>query len=283
MAIHHANWTEWVESGEWLTARESILPVSPTLIDDAMALAVDPDVSVHRIVRLVTKEQVLATRILRLANSASFAPVKPITTVNDATVRVGTNAVRNALLAACVASRLEAAAVYGASGRNLLDHSIGTAYIAQLIAPHFDVEPDEALVCGLLHDIGKLVILKLRMDSSGFEGDGPSEFEVAAVIRERHPFIGAQIMRQWRLPEALREPVRYHHRPGASVLYAHQTMVTYVANRLSHRYGFGCLPDNQFDLLADPEVAEWGLDESWLREMDRRAPDRFAAAKALLT
>lgn len=282
MAIHHANWTDWVESGEWLNVREPLLPVSPSLIDEAMALAIDPDVSVHRIVRLVTKEQVLATRILRLANSASYAPVKPITTINDATVRVGTNAVRNALLAACVASRLEAAAVYGTAGRNLLDHSIGTAYLAQLIAESFDVEPEEALVCGLLHDIGKLVVLKLRLNSSGYEGGTPNEFEIASVLRDRHPWIGAQILRQWKLPDALREPVLYHHRPAASVLYPRQTRVTYVANLLSHRYGFGCTADTDTDLVADPVLAEHGLEEHWLREMDRRAPDRFAAARALL-
>ena len=60
-------------------------------------------------------------------------------------------------------------------------------------------------------------------------------------------------------------------------------MVTYVANRLCHRYGFGCVADTESDLLADPNLADCGLDESWLREMDRRAPDRFAAARALLT
>ena len=96
------NWIEWVESGRWTQAREAVLPVSPLLVDQALALAADPDVSIHHLVRVVSKEQVLASRVLRLANSASNAPVRPITTITEATVRVGTNAIRHSLLAAAI-------------------------------------------------------------------------------------------------------------------------------------------------------------------------------------
>ena len=275
------SWTEWVESGRWLEVRETVLPMNPLLADAAMSLAVDPDVSVHRIVRLVSKEQVLATRVLRLANSASCAPVRPITTINEAAVRVGTYAVCSAMLAACVTARLEAAAAYGEAGRDLLDHSIGTAYMAELVASRVDVDPNEALVCGLLHDIGKLAVLQLSGEGSGYTGPAPTRFEIAEVMRERHALIGSQLLRGWRLPDCLREPVLYHHRPELSMLFTEHTLVVYVANRLSHRYGFGCEPEGHVDLLSDPWVAELGLDERWLAETDRRAPDRFAAARSL--
>lgn len=283
MEFGQRSWMEWVESGRWLEGREAALPVSPVLVDRAMSLAADPEVSVHQIVRLVSKEQVLATRVLRLANSASNAPVRPITTITDATVRVGTNAVRNALLATCIASRMEADAVYGRGGRALLDHAIGTAYMAELVASKADdVDPNEALVCGLLHDIGKLAILKLSVQAPGFRGPAPTPDEVAQMLAERHALVGAQLLRAWRLPDRLREPVLYHHRPDLSVLFTAETLVVYVANRLSHRYGFGCEPEMDADLLADPWVAELDLDEAWLTEADKRAPERFAAARALV-
>lgn len=282
MEFGQASWTEWVESGRWLQVREAALPVSPVLIDQAMTLAADPDVSVHRIVRLVSKEQVLATRVLRLANSASNAPVRPITTITDATVRVGTNAVRNALLAACITSRLESAAIHTRGGRELLDHSIGTAYMAELVAFRFEVDPHEALVCGLLHDIGKLAILKLSVDAPGYRGPAPTAGEIERVITERHALVGAQLLRAWRLPDSLREPVLYHHRPDLSVLFTAQTLIVYVANKLSHRYGFGCEAAAGIDFLADPWIIELGLDETWLAQMDTRAPERFAAARALV-
>ena len=282
MDVGHTNWMEWVESGRWLQVREASLPVSPALADQALALAADPDVSVHRIVRLVSKEQVLATRVLRLANSASNAPIRPITSITDATVRVGTTAVRNTLLAACITSRMESAAVFMHGGGELLDHSIGTAYMAELVASRLDVDPSEALVCGLLHDIGKLAILKLSVDAPGYRGPAPTQDEVNHLIDQRHALIGAQLLRAWRLPASLREPVLYHHRPDLSVLFTAQTLVVYVANRLSHRYGFGCEAKADYDILNDPWIYELGFDERWLAEMDTRAPERFAAARAMV-
>jgi putative nucleotidyltransferase with HDIG domain len=282
MAIRQPSWREWVESGKWLVGKEQVLPVCPDLSSEAMSLAADPDVSVHRIVRLVTKEQVLATRVLRLANSASYAPVRPITSINEAIVRCGTTAVRNTLLAACAASRLEAARVYGAAGRDLIDHSIGTAYLAQLLANDAGVEPEEALVCGLLHDIGKLVLLKLSCSYNGHLVLAPTKADIERVMRERHPLIGGQLLREWRLPDGLRDAAQYHHRPELSILHGESTRAIYVANLLSHRYGFGCVPDETIDILADVHVQDLGFDERWLCEMDERAPKLFAQARALV-
>ncbi len=281
MQFAATTWMEWIDSGRWLEVRGAELPVSPILVDHALRLAHDPDVSVHRIVRLVSKEQVLASRVLRLANSASNAPVRPITTITDATVRVGTNAVRSALLAACVTPALKAQAMHTRGGDRLLEHAIGTAVMAELIAAHVDADAGEALVCGLLHDIGKLAILKLSVDAPGYRGHAPTQEEVDQVVAERHAFFGGQLLRAWRLPDRLREPVLYHHRPDLSVLFTELTVIVYVANRLSHRYGFGCEAEPDEDLLADAWAAELDLDEAWLAEMDRIAPDRFLAAQAL--
>jgi putative nucleotidyltransferase with HDIG domain len=282
MEFGQISWTEWVESGRWLHARDPELPVSSELTDQALALAADPEVSVHQIVRLVSKEQVLATRVLRLANSASHAPVRPITTITDATVRVGTEAVRHTLLAACVASRMESQTIHARGGRQLLDHSIGTAYMAEFVASSVGADPHEALVGGLLHDIGKLAILKLSVEAPGYRGPAPTARQIERLIDERHPLVGAQLLRAWRLPDSLREPVLYHHRPDLALLCTEQTTIVYVANLLSHRYGFGCAADPDLDVLADPWVAELGLGDAWLAGIDARAHERFAAARALV-
>ncbi len=58
--------------------------------------------------------------------------------------------------------------------------------------------------------------------------------------------------------------------------------VVYLANRLSHRYGFGCEADG-FDPLTDPVCGELGLDAEWLSELDQRAPGLFAVARSALS
>ena len=277
----HATWADWVESGEWSDGSDSAMPMLPALAADVMSLAMDPDVSVARIARVVMKDQVLATRVLRLANSAYCAPMQEITTVNDAIVRMGTRPVRNVVLAVCFTSRLQGANVYGPHGRDLVDHAIGTAYLARLLAERLGLDADEAFMCGLLHDMGKLLLLKLSRDCGKFGVPAPSDDEVDTVCRDRHPEMGARLLRQWQLPEALEHPVRYHHDPDASEAHRQEATATYVANRLSHRYGFGCEIE-EANLLEDPICTRLGLNEAWLADLDRRAPGLFQVARQIV-
>jgi putative nucleotidyltransferase with HDIG domain len=246
-----------------------------------MALALDPDVSVYRISRLVALEQGLATRVLRLANSASCAPLKQITTINQAIVRVGTDAVRHSILAACVAERIEASARF-VKCRDLFDHAIGTAILAQLTAEQSGVDPEESLVAGLLHDIGKLVILSLGREARQFGGPPALDGETEFFTPGHHAVVGSQLLREWRIPDALREPVLYHHRPSSSGRFAPVTRVVYAANRLSHRYGFGCKADPDVDILGDAAVIDLELDEDWLTDLDLRAHRVIAGARRLM-
>jgi putative nucleotidyltransferase with HDIG domain len=277
----HATWSAWVESNDWADSSDAAMPMLPALAADVMSLAIDPEVSIARIARVIAKDQVLATRVLKLANSAYCAPMQEITTVNDAIVRMGTGPVRNVVLAVCFTSRLQGANVYGAQGRELMDHAIGTAYLGRLVAEKLGEDADEAFMCGLLHDLGKLLLLKLSRDFIKYGAPTPSTQDIETVYKERHPEIGARLMRQWQLPEALEQPVRYHHDPTACTTHKGQATVAYVANRLAHRYGFGCSAESA-NLLEDAICAKVGLNESWLGDLDRRAPGLFQVARQIV-
>jgi putative nucleotidyltransferase with HDIG domain len=269
-----------VESGDWADSSDAAMPMLPALAADVMSLAIDPEISIARIARVIAKDQVLATRVLRLANSAYCAPMQEITTVNDAIVRMGTGPVRNVVLAVCFTSRLQGANVYGSQGRELMDHAIGTAYLARLVAEKLGEDADEAFMCGLLHDLGKLLLLRLSRDFIKYGAPTPSTQEIETVLKERHPEIGARLMKQWQLPEALEHPVRFHHDPDACPSHKGQATVAYVANRLAHRYGFGC-PADSANLLEDPICVKVGLNETWLADLDRRAPGLFQVARQI--
>jgi putative nucleotidyltransferase with HDIG domain len=162
-----------------------------------------------------------------------------------------------------------------------MDHAIGTAYLARLIAEKLGDDADEAFMVGLLHDMGKLLLLKLARDFIKFGVPTPSAQEIETVCRERHAEMGARLLRQWQLPEALEAPVRYHHDPAASTTHSREAAVTYMANRLSHRYGFGC-PNEDVKLVDDPICARLGLTEKWQEDIDRRAPGLFQVARQIV-
>jgi putative nucleotidyltransferase with HDIG domain len=277
----HATWTLWIESGEW-SAHKTVVPMLPSTIGKIMSLALDPDVSVAQLTNVVSRDQVLATRVLRLANSAHCGPLEEITTINQATIRIGTTAVRNVVLAVCLSSRLAEARVYGPQGRDLLDHSIGTACMARVVAPPARVDPDEAFLCGLLHDIGKLFVLKLAKDFAKAGGPAPADGEVAEVLCARHADMGAHLLHSWQLPGVMVEVARHHHAPADAVAFPAQAAVIAVANRLSHRYGFGCTADPDDTLLDDPAAARIGLTAASLAELDIAASGIFSTARDII-
>jgi HD-like signal output (HDOD) protein len=276
------NRVEWIRSGEWLECQDITLPMLPARAAEVMRLAMDPEVSAGRIATVVSKDQVLASLVLRLANSAFSAPASEITSVSDSVVRVGTRAVRNVVIASCLASRLKDPQIYGHYGPDLTDHSIGAAHLARLIAERVGESPDEAFLYGLLHDIGKLLILTLARDTGLRYGPPASDSEIDALMAEKHAEFGGYLLELWKLPANLNDPIVWHHRPDRAEIDPRAAAVAYAANRLAHRYGFGCRPDG-FDPLSDPVCAHLGLDAQSLEEFDTRAPELFAVARQIFS
>ena len=266
----------------WLHTDDSAVPMLPALAQRVIELASDPDVGIHVLSNVVSKDQVLAARVLSLANSAYFGAGRSIDNLTQAIVRLGTGSVRNVVITVGFASRMQDPAVYGPHGLALVDHALGTAYLARIIADQAGISVDEAFLGGLLHDVGKLVILRQAHEYTRRTGRQLPPEEVATAVAEHHPWAGATIMRRWNLPDPLDVLVRHHHDYTAAPEAQQQVAVVYLANRLSHRYGFGCGRD-EVDLLGDPVCTLLDLDDTWLSTTDEHAPGLFAVARQILT
>ena len=250
----------------------------PANAQEIFLLALDPDVSTARIIALVSKDPVLAVRVVQLANSAFCASASEITSINEAIVRVGTGLVRNVMTSTCMASLSAEAHRYSHVARQCIDHSIGTAYLAWLIAEGARETAAEAFLYGLLHDVGKLLIAKLAGHAHRYGTAPPGEDELAEVLAEQHPHVGGYLLQQWGLPARLHDPVLWHHEPDAAQERPQAAAVAYAANRLAHRYGVACELDD-FDPLADPLFARVGIDSAALAYIDLKAPDLLDMAR----
>ena len=147
--------------------------------------------------------------------------------------------------------------------------------MAGLVAELCGADEHEGFTYGLLHDIGKLFILKSRSDFARRGGDTPSREEFDETMAECHTVIGEMAMHLWGLPIAIREPIRFHHSPAEAPTYRNECTIAYAANRLSHRYGFGCQATPRESLADDPVCASLGVTTAWLTQMDGKAPALF--------
>lgn len=267
---------------ERLAECDAAIPMLPDFAIKVIELVRDPDVSIAQLSGIVSKDPVLASRLLGLANSAYFASMQDISTVQEAIVRMGTGAVRNLVVTVCFYSRMQDRKVYGERGKPLLEHGIGTAYMARLLSDPADLDGDESFMYGLLHDIGKMVILKVAHDSYRQSGLVVAPDALEQVITELHPTVGARVLRRWHLPAMLDEPIVYHHNWQGATIAPKKAALTYFANKLSHRYGFGVEPD-QTELLDDPACAMLGIDAEWMEYADKHAPGLVDVAKTILS
>lgn len=281
MPITQLTWDEWVRSGEWQAHADSSMPMLPAMAQDVMRVALDPEVSPNRLMVIVQKDPVLATGVIRLANSAFSAPAGEITSISEAIVRIGTRAVRNVVTAVCFTSRVRDPQIYGTAGRALIDHAIGAAYLAWSVAECAGESPDEAFVYGLLHDIGKLLILKLAHDFRQRGGPRPDPDTVNRLIAEVHAAAGGRLLRGWKMPEGLSEAVAWHHDPDGAGPFRQAAAIAHVADRFAHRYGFGC-DVIDWEPLEDPVARSLGITAEWLTRTDSYVPGLFDVARRIL-
>jgi putative nucleotidyltransferase with HDIG domain len=224
----------------------------------------------------VSKDPVLAARVLGMANSALYGAMSPLRSVADAVVRLGTRTVRNVVVTVSMQSQFKSPDVYGDEGGRFMAHAVGTAYAAHLVAEKVRGDVEEAFLCGLLHDIGKLVILKTAHQHQQTQGGTIRRDDLQAALSRHHALCGALALGFWNLPDEVREIVRCHHAFEEAGV-PHRAAICYAANLLSHRYGFGCEPVGDA-VLEDGVFAYLDLDEEWMARADVRAPGLFTAA-----
>ncbi|MBM3818175.1 MAG: HDOD domain-containing protein [Acidimicrobiia bacterium] len=271
-------WTDWMRSGAWKDGTDTAIPMLPASAQEIVSLALDPEVAVAPIVAIISRDPVLATRVIQLANSAFSASSKEIASINEAVVRLGTGLVRTVMTSTCLSALATDPQIYGRRGRDYIDHSVGTAYLAWLIAENAGEHPPEAFLYGLLHDVGKLLVIKLARQAERYGVVPPAEEDLVEVMGEQHAELGGYLLRQWGLPARLHDAVVFHHAPEQAVDRPQAAAVNYAANRLAHRYGFACLMDD-FDPLTDPVFQKLRLDANAVARLDLQAPVLFELAR----
>lgn len=196
-----------------------MLPPLPAAVGRLLRQVNAPEVEFKEIARTISLDQTLTAQLLRLANSAFYGFPQQIRTVQQATVVLGRHSVRNmALSLAIVRLRSHMRADGPLDPEDFWRHSIAVACCARLLAQQQEsVEPDEAFVAGLLHDIGKIVLVEY--DAATYEellliaGDGIAplyELERKAFGID-HAAVGRALCNYWNIPDVLSATVAAHH------------------------------------------------------------------------
>ena len=202
---------------EGLEKRLEQLPLLPEVVRRLMSLHQDSPDYFDQVARALHGDPVFATRLLQYANSAALGAGRPITTIQEAMLRVGARGAVDLVLAHSAVRVFEPGSDWEAG---LWRHSVDVAWLMRklcVLAIDHRGEPDEAYVFGLLHDIGRFVLyLEAPEQLRGVEETDwrtPDELIEAEtrICGYTHAELGYLALRKWRLPDALAEAVRWHH------------------------------------------------------------------------
>jgi two-component system, cell cycle response regulator len=203
----------------------SQLPTLPSVAMKLLELARDPETEFRDVIEVVKADPAITTKILKAANSSFFGFKSPVTSIERAVPLLGTTVVTTLALSF---SLVDAAMTSGPLAQHYTAYwkqSIVQAVAAEVLAEHYaKTLSSDCFLTGLLLDLGRLAILKTASQDylpvlAQWESQGGSLPELErAQLGVDHVLIGAELMRQWKLPARLIDAVSQHHLAAERVL-----------------------------------------------------------------
>lgn len=226
--------------------RINTLPTIPSVLKKLLGVIENPRVSLGEISNFISNDPALATKVLKMVNSPIYGFPGRISSVNQAVILLGLNVVKGLLLGVSVFDLMQKSMI------GLWEHSIGCAVMARIIAKKRQFkEPEEVSAGGLLHDIGKVILILQFPDDyqeamSEAERSGKTIGEAERVFfAANHPTTGAWMALKWSFPRNLTDMIECHHKPHLAKNAPFQTAVVHLSDVLLRGRGFGFAGDNK--------------------------------------
>ncbi len=216
------------------------LPTLPAVVAKMIEMVDNPKTSAALLAKLISKDQALTAKILKLANSAYYGFPREISTVNLAIVVLGFNTVKDMGLSISVLDAFKGrdeSEYFDVS--DFWEHSIACGVAARFIARilHYRVV-GEAFVAGLLHDVGKIVVNQylhtefIEIMKKVHEENVPLLTAEKNILGTTHAQVGGWLAEKWNLPTPISQAIKLHHNPLEANKNREIVLVTYFADFL---------------------------------------------------
>ncbi len=264
-----------------IKSREDI-PSLPTIFYQVNEAVNDPRSSMRDIAQIISADQSLSARLLRLVNSAFFGFPSKIDTISHAVTIIGTKQLRDLALATNVIQIFKGIPAELIEVRPFWEHCIGCGIASRLLASyHKAPNIEQFFVTGLLHDIGRLILYWKNPEQASAALALSAEKGVFLHRAERdvmgydHADVGGLLLKEWRLPQSLETAVMYHHRPSRSSRFPAEAGITHIADLITNALELGTSGERLVPTLDARAWVEIGLKASILGPMIQQMDQQF--------
>lgn len=271
-SLHHLALAE--KTRREILQKSDLIPPLPDLVARLLAVLNRQETEPADLERLMASDQVLVGRMLAMVNSPFYGMNRSIRSVKEAVMVLGFRGVRSLVLATSTAKFMQRDfSIYGHQPRGLWLHAAAVAAGAKALAKACKLPADEAeqlFVGGLLHDIGKLLLVTyLGPHQKGLSAAASvAEFERASLGID-HTEAGALVTAKWNLAKDIQEMIKGHH-DEATDTGTRPLAIVRLADALAHQRGTGYLPARAPTARVEPpDLRALGLTpESWSATAD---------------
>jgi len=226
-----------------LVERIDDLPTIPAIALEVNRLLADQEASTAEICRLIKQDQAMVPRILKLVNSSFFGLRSRVINIERAAVLLGSRTLQNAIMSIAVIDSIS----FESESKDfkLADfwiHAIEVATLSKYLAQKTRLaQPEDAFTAGLLHDLGKIILVqyfpeffeKVLIEVTENEKSFYNAEKI--TIGVTHCQMGDILGKKWQLPERLLEVIRYHHEVDLSKGPRSLLNIVHVADLISNR------------------------------------------------
>ena len=247
------------------------LPVLPKIVQEIQSVIKDPFSTVDNLVQVIERDAAITTRLVSIANSPIYRGTEKYTTAREAIPRLGVKEIQNIISAIAAKNLYETKDDrFKKLMEKLWSHSLACGYNSRAIAKSLRLgDQDKIFFMGLLHDVGKLPLLKSL--SEVFYKNGSLDMQnIISNIQVIHSSFGGFILERWGYNKELIEIARQHEKEKFSENTEKTILVVSLANVLTRKLGYS-LFDNNIDpsetesakqLELSPEVLDTIIQET---------------------
>jgi putative nucleotidyltransferase with HDIG domain len=264
---------------------ETELPPLPTSAMRVANLVQDVNASTRSIADAIGLDPILAARVLRAANSPLYAMERRVTALPMAVNTMGNNAIHMLVMVYTASDTFNKKGKQIPLEKVLWDHSLAVGATARSISSMLGLRGmEEAFLCGLLHDIGTLLMLRhdaelySKVDTSNEQSLLASEQEIYGYT---HAQVGALVARRWNLPDDIGYVINYHHQPSDATKMLAMTRVIDLSSQIANTYGFGIHQEQTTDLSITESAIALNVSEEQIKEVWEKVQTELESIKSL--
>lgn len=234
------------------------LPLLPQVASQVMALTSDPAADAAKLSSLIHQDQALAAHVLRIANSPAYMPRSPVVSLQHAVAMLGINLLSEIAFTASLKAGAFQVPGHEDEVKQLWRHSLASGAFAKEVARTRRVNVESAFLCGLLHAIGKPVVLRTAAAIAQKQHIPVDKPILRMLMNGYHSRVGCLIADKWSLPKQVAEAIQYYSDYDHATSFRQECLLTCVADRLAtHLLTPDDMPD---DTVRDhPVFAELNL------------------------